>query len=264
MTNFAFAPQSGGMPKIYRQAYTPTTISAGSLPIPGENLLEPVREWINALDWLRSLSPTPVVCSWWDYGYWLTILGNVTSLCDNATINTTQIENVGFTFMANETAALKMLEKYDVTYVLVFVTADVNGNWQDGAGGDNGKWMWMARISGKNRDRFIETGFIDEQHAWINESSFGTYNTTLGKWVWTELGLDSTIYKMMSWGKQRWCDINGVTNPDAAAVIQPEYFDEAYFAMPTRDEASGNYGGIVPIICLYEVNWQKYYDYLRG
>ena len=265
MTNFAFTPQSGGIPKVYRQAYTPTTISAGSLPIPGESLREPVKEWMNALNWLRSISPTPVVCSWWDYGYWLTILGNVTSLCDNATINGTQIENVGFIFMANERYSLKMLKEYDAKYVLVFITIDVNGQWQDGGGGDNGKWMWMARISGKSHDRFIKDGFITEQYAWVNESSFGSYNTTQRKWIWTDLGLNSTIYKMMSWGKQQWCDANGVTNPDAAAVIQPTYFTKAYFAMPTRDEAYSNYAGIVPVVCIYEINWQKYYnDYPSG
>jgi len=257
MTNFAFSPQSGGMPKAYRQAYAPITISVASLPITPE---EPVKVWMDTLGWLKSLSPTPVVCSWWDYGYWLTILGNVTSLCDNATINTTQIENVGFIFMANETQALKMLKLYDVKYVLVFVTADANGNWLDGAGGDNGKWMWMARISGKSRNRFIDNGFIDASSAWINESSFGYYNITLNKWIWNERGISSTIYKLMSWGKTRWCESNGVTDPDAAMAVKPLYFDEAYFAWPTQDEALANYRGVVPIICLYEIKWAEISD----
>jgi len=257
MTNFAFSPQSGGMPRVYTQADTPVTISGGSLSIVPN---APVKAWMDALGWLKSLSTAPVVCSWWDYGYWLTILGNATSLCDNATINTTQIENVGFTFMANETISLKMLEQYDVKYVLVFVTADANGNWLDGAGGDNGKWMWMARISGKNRNRFINNGFIDESNAWINESSFGYFNTTLNKWIWNARGVNSTIYKLMSWAKTRWCESNGVTDPDAVLAIKPEYFDEAYFAWPTRDEAINDYRGVVPLVCIYEVNWQKYYS----
>ncbi|MEM3759641.1 MAG: STT3 domain-containing protein, partial [Candidatus Bathyarchaeia archaeon] len=124
MANFAFSPQSGGVPRVYRQAYTPTTISAGSLPIAPN---QPVKEWLDMLNWLRSnLGPKPigekVVCAWWDYGYWLSILGNVTSLADNATINSTQIENIGFIFMANETQALKMLKLYDAKYILVFTT----------------------------------------------------------------------------------------------------------------------------------------------
>jgi dolichyl-diphosphooligosaccharide--protein glycosyltransferase len=89
------------------------------------------------LDWLKSnvgFRPIneKVVCSWWDYGYWLALLGNVTSLADNATINTTQIENIGFIFMANETQALKMLKFYDAKYVLVFtslVTGQSYSQW---------------------------------------------------------------------------------------------------------------------------------------
>ena len=46
---------------------------------------------------------------WWDYGNWLADLGNVTSLADNTTVNSTQIENVGFIFMGNENQSMAML-----------------------------------------------------------------------------------------------------------------------------------------------------------
>lgn len=254
MTNFAFP-----MPKVYRQAYTPITITAGSLPIVPD---EPVREWLDSLTWMKNnLRSTTVVCSWWDYGYWITALGNVTSLVDNATINSTQIENVGFIFMANETQALKMLELYDAEYILVFTTFDANGNW---AGyGDEGKWMWMARISGKAHDRFIDKGFIDEQTAWTNETKFG--NFTENKWVWYESGMNSTIYKLMSYGKHEWCQKwRGGQDPDTS--VAPEYFAEAYFAGLdlSASDASSKYGGLVPLICLYKIDWEKYYSSHQG
>jgi len=251
MTNFAFPT-----PKVYRQAYSPVTITGGSLAITPN---EPVSEWLDMVKYLNDLqSSTTVVCSWWDYGYWLTALGNVTSLVDNATINRTQIENIGFIFMANETKALKMLKLYDAKYILVFSTFDTSGNWLDWAGGDNGKWMWMARISGKAHDRFLNNGFVDEQSAWTDESAFGSYNTTQNKWVWNERGTNSTIYKLMSWGKGLWCAINQVSDPDTA--VQPLYFKEEYFAGLTLsvNDAKNKYGGVVPLVCLYEIDWQKY------
>jgi len=252
MTSFAFP-----MPKVYRQAWTPVTISAASLPIAPA---EPVHEWLDMLNWVQSnLEVTTVVCSWWDYGYWLTILGNVTSLADNATINTTQIQNIGFTFMANETQALEMLKSYDAKYILVFTTLDINGNWI--GYGDEGKWMWMARISGKARDRFIADGFVDEQHSWTDEDAFGIYNSTRRAWDWNPLGMNSTVYKLMAWGKHRWCQNNEVSDPEEgewmrnglrAADIEPKYFKEAYFAgLDTGQE----YGGIVPLICLYKIDY---------
>jgi dolichyl-diphosphooligosaccharide--protein glycosyltransferase len=250
MTNFAFP-----MPKVYRQAYSPTTISAGSLPIaPGEQ----VREWLDMLQWTQNnLNANTVVSSWWDYGYWLTILGNVTTLADNATINSTQIENVGFSFMANESNSLRMLKQYNTEYVLVFATFDSGGNWLDGGGGDNGKWMWMARISGKAHDRFVNTGLIDEASSWANETVFG--NFTGSKWAWNNAGRNSTVYKLMSWAKNQWCS-GKVTDPDQGNVTRPIYFDEAFFAGKTLtvDNAKNVYGGIVPLVALYKINWALY------
>ncbi|NIO37961.1 hypothetical protein GTO27_09695 [Candidatus Bathyarchaeota archaeon] len=265
MTHFAFP-----MPKVYRQAWSPVTITAASLPIAPN---KPVQEWYDMLGWSKSnLGATTVVCSWWDYGYWLTVLGNVTSLADNATPNRTQIENIGFIFMANETQALKMLREYDAEYILVFTTlalgqtqdaAQTYANW---AGyGEEGKWMWMARISGKAHDRFIENGFVDEQSSWTDESAFGHFNESTRRWDWNILGMSSTVYKLMAWGKHRWCEENNAIDPEVqywndnnltTENIKPSYFEEAYFAGVDQ----GGYGGLVPLVCLYRVDWQKYYD----
>ena len=265
MTNFAFSPQSGGVPKVYSQAYAPITITAGSLPIAPAG---PVQDWLNMLDWTESnLDATTVVCAWWDYGYWLALLGNVTSLADNATINTTQIENIGFIFMANETQALQMLKLYNAKYILVFTSLGVGQDSTTGAWGassagygDEGKWMWMARISGKAHDRFVSNGFIDEQSMWTDETKFGNYNNETNRWEWNDVGKNSTIHKLMSWGKQRWCDENDAT-PDESG-IQPQYFKEAYFAGLTLspNSAYSKYGSLVPLVCLYEIDWSTYYS----
>jgi dolichyl-diphosphooligosaccharide--protein glycosyltransferase len=262
VTNLAFSPQSGGVPRVYGSAYAPITISVASLPIAPA---EPVQEWLNMISWTQNnLESTTVVCAWWDYGYWLSILGNVTTLADNATVNSTQIENIGFIFMANETQSLKMLEKYNATYILVFTVLRIASGTSyytaSFAGyGDEGKWMWMARISGQARDRFIKEGLIDENSSWTDETTFA--NTTSGAWY--DTGKNSTVYKLMSWAKQRWCDVSGSSYvyPDESGV-QPTYFKEAYFAGEdlSFSDAYSKYGSLVPLVCLYKIDWQAYYN----
>jgi dolichyl-diphosphooligosaccharide--protein glycosyltransferase len=268
VTNLVFSPQSGGVPRVYGQAYTPLTISAASLPVTPS---QPVPEWLNMLSWTQNnLNSTTVVCAWWDYGYWLAILGNVTSLADNATINATQIENIGFIFMANETQSLAMLEKYNAKYILVFITVGIgqSSNQQQYVAsfanyGDEGKWVWMARISGQARDRFVRNGFIDANSSWTDETAFGRTDNSTGKWVWNDKGTNSTIYKLMSWAKQRWVDVSGMgyVVPDEPGV-QPQYFKETYFAGEELSfyEAAQSYGGLIPMVALYEIDWQAYHN----
>jgi dolichyl-diphosphooligosaccharide--protein glycosyltransferase len=264
VTNIAFTPQNGGVPRVYGLAYVPITITGGSLPIVPA---QPVQEWINLLSWTQNnLESTTVVCAWWDYGNWLGYLGNVTTLADNTTMNTTQIENIGFIFMANETQSLKMLAQYGAKYILVFTTIVIGTSSAQqyyvaspGGYGDEGKWIWMARISGEASDRFIREGFINENSSWTDETAFGYANNSTGRWVWDDLGKNSTIYKLMSWAEQRWCDVSGggYIYPDEAGV-QPEYFKEAYFSGEGTPPAT--YGGLIPLVALYEIDWQKYYN----
>ena len=264
VTNLAFTPQnegSPGIPRAYGSAYNPIAISASSLPISANT---PVLEWPNMLQWTQNnLNSQTVVCAWWDYGYWLGILGNVTSLADNATVNATQIENVGFMMMANETQSLKMLRQYDAKYILVFVTLRISqsnaqyiadfGQW-----GDEAKWFWMARISGGARQRLTDSGFMDEQSAWTNETTFGVSDQQTGQWDWNDAGTNSTIYKLMSFAKDTWGTTSGTPNGVSTNFggVQPIYFKKAYFS--GEDTHPLAYGGIVPLVALYEIDWAKY------
>lgn len=258
-------------PKVYRQAYTPTTISSGSLSIIPS---EPVQEWINMLYWTRTrLSSKTVVCSWWDYGYWLTVLGNVTTLADNATVNGTQIQNIGFIFMSNETQAIKVLKWYKAEYILVYVTIYYDkekGISLANVGGDEGKWGWMASISGKARERFIKQGLISEGEMWTSnfedvKQMFG--NSTLGiswhdsdrdgsidenEYVQVSKGQNCTIYKLMRYAMERWLQVQKGGSPPATKLL---YFSEAYIAGLENDGTK--YGGIVPLVCLYKINYPE-------
>jgi len=272
MTEFAFSPQTGGIPNVYKQAYTPLTISAASLPIVPNG---PVTQWLEMLTWTKNnLKSTDVVDSWWDYGFWLTIMGNVTTLNDNATINDTQIENVGFTFVANETESLKMLKLYDAKYILVFTTLGLqtsNGvTYALEAGyGDEGKWTWMARISGQSAHK---TGAgnvtIWPGWDWSDERAFGSFpnDTTTtsptywpNNWIWNDRGYNTTIYKLISWARSQYCTAQGVTDPDAGNVTQPQYFEPAYIAglTLTPQVAASNYGNLVPLVALYKIDYPQ-------
>jgi dolichyl-diphosphooligosaccharide--protein glycosyltransferase len=279
MTEFAFSPQAGGIPNVYKQAYAPLTIEAGSLPIIPNG---PVKEWVDMLAWTRSnLNPTDVVVAWWDYGFWLTVLGNVTTLCDNATINDTQIQNVGFTMVANENESVKMLKLYNAKYILVFTTLALqqpSGSttiYAIPAGyGDEGKWSWMARISGQSPH---ETGAGNvtkwEGWNWTDESAFGHYaNTTTywpNNWAWNERGYNTTIYQLMTWARTFYCSAQGVVDPDVGNATGgynpstgvtnpvPLYFKPAYIAGETLAPADANskYGNLVPIVALYKIEY---------
>ncbi len=72
VTNLAFSPQTGGMPRSISQAYVPTAISGSSLPLGGAGLTAPVTAWKDAVEWMKSnVQSTDAVVMWWDYGNWL-------------------------------------------------------------------------------------------------------------------------------------------------------------------------------------------------
>ncbi len=131
-----------------RGSYQPATIVTSSIPTAptgGQELK--YADWLEALSWMRQNTPPgSVVFAWWDYGYWITALGDRRSLADNGTQNSTQISIIAQTFLDNSTLALPNLSRYNVSYVAIFITP--SGGSQGGyqGFGEDGKWYWMARI----------------------------------------------------------------------------------------------------------------------
>jgi dolichyl-diphosphooligosaccharide--protein glycosyltransferase len=267
VTNLAFAPQSGGVPRVYGTAYSPLTISASSLPVGGQGLTSPVPEWLDMLSWTQNnLQSTTVVCAWWDYGNWLGYLGNVTNLADNTTVNGTQIENIGFVFMSNETEAVKMLSNYDASYILVFTVLAI-GQTSSGTYvaspanlGDEGKWIWMAKISGQAHDRLIDEHYIPAADMWTDETPFGAVNNQTNQFEWSDKGLNCTIYKLMSNAWEQWEEQSGQFSSVALTntVVAPTLFKLTYIT--GADIPYYQYGGLIPLVALYEVDYQAYYN----
>ena len=135
-------------------------------------------DWIQTLQWVRQNTPTnSVVISWWDYGYWFAVMGNRTTVVDNATLNSTRIAQVGRLLMSNVTQAAAMAENMGggrPTYVAIFITGSIfpltssassqqyfilqvpSGGGFTAGGGDESKKQWFIRIGGLNESQYLE------------------------------------------------------------------------------------------------------------
>jgi len=100
----------------------PMTVPTSS----GSKAIVPINSaWLDALDYIKhNTSPGSVVVAWWDYGYWIGVVANRTSVDDGSTINGTQIAVVAnvMTAPVNESPAyLTMLRlRPNETYLLVY------------------------------------------------------------------------------------------------------------------------------------------------
>ncbi|MFP3984476.1 MAG: STT3 domain-containing protein [Candidatus Bathyarchaeia archaeon] len=237
-------------PRVYTHAYSPPTILASSVPI---RPTESINEWIETLNWMQlNLPETAIICSWWDYGYWITVRGNQTSLADNATFNSTHIGWIGKVFMSNETEAVRILkEKFNgpdgpPTHILVFTTFNSFGG--DSGYGDEGKWRWMARIANQT----VAPGFY---HEWGDRQEFNTFGTVTEEgWEWNAVGKNTTIYKLMQTAK---LSIAPFEEPP-----QLKYFSVTHYSPGTPVARIGTYQEqpvyLHALVALYEVDYQQY------
>jgi dolichyl-diphosphooligosaccharide--protein glycosyltransferase len=224
-------------PRVLDQAYSPTTIATASVPVKSS---KPINDFFDALTWIRNTQSVQAVVSWWDYGYWITTIGNKPSLADNGTFNSTQIARIGKMFMSNETEALAIIQDWNrhaqnlgktdrITHVLVFTVFDYNGT--DLNYGDETKWVWMARIAG------------------LDDKIYGNV-TGQGNVQWTDdPGKQSLIYKLMQNAKS-------YRVPDKVPWEPLTYFAPAYFSNMYRNDL-WNIDGFNAVVAIYEVKYPK-------
>jgi dolichyl-diphosphooligosaccharide--protein glycosyltransferase len=246
---FVLPSASSDHPRVVERAYSPTTIAASSLPLRTQ-----VSDWLDTLNWIRvNLNETAVVAAWWDYGYWITAIGNRTTLADNGTVNTTQISLIGQMFMSKETEAIEILKgfnergEYEVSHVLVFQTfaIDQSSNQIDDAGyGDEGKWRWMARIGGLDDGQY---GNYTLGRDWIDTNEDGRVNT--GELITNELGNSTVIYKLMHYAR------DSLVYGDSE--IELEHFEKAYFSQDPETLRLYSMGTsqLVAVVCVYEIHY---------
>jgi dolichyl-diphosphooligosaccharide--protein glycosyltransferase len=110
-----------------------------------------------------------VIAAWWDYGYWITVLANRTSLADNATLNATRIATIADMFMNKPADGIHLASSnLRADYILVYVIArpisiENNTYYVLGYGGDESKapvFMTLAGLEG--RKYIMQNGYSTE------------------------------------------------------------------------------------------------------
>ncbi len=263
-------------PRVFSASYTPVTIlsdSTGIGPTTGA-----MTEWVDALAWMRTqLPPNSVIVCWWDYGYWVTIEGNQTTVVDNATFNTTAIAQVGAAFMSNETRAVQILKQqftdktgHSPDYILVFGTFQdsSSNNYPEAGYGDEGKWRWFVQISGNYtllpNGSFHNGTSTNGKHANGQDSLYGNYSigedsvngtasSSSPTLVKNNLGQNTTFYKLLYYAHNRvLMSSTYPTAADAAKSVGMEgYFTEAAMFPSTTT----SYSGIDPIVAIYRIHY---------
>jgi len=138
------------------------------------------QDWPHAMAWLKeNVSSDSIVAAWWDYGYWIEAMANKTTLADGATQNPYQLKDLARIMMLPENESLPLMQKYDVDYIIVFITYDPT-NQQLWGYGDEGKWQAMATIGGFNVTDFYEI------------------NPATGGYSYTAAYTNSTLVRLMS------------------------------------------------------------------
>jgi dolichyl-diphosphooligosaccharide--protein glycosyltransferase len=67
-------------------------------------------DWSDAMQWLReNTSEDTVIAAWWDYGYWISTLGERKTLADNSTLIDWQIRKLASMFMSTPDHAWQIL-----------------------------------------------------------------------------------------------------------------------------------------------------------
>ncbi len=142
----------------FTSANTPVSVANG-----GTAFSTSSTDWFQAFQWMRQTPPGTTIVSWWDYGYWTAVMGNVTSLADNATINETQISLIGRVLVSSPQVSMQILKDqlHQPDYILVFVAGyrfvpsgsqqvyymlTVPTPFPNPAGGDESKKQWFIRI----------------------------------------------------------------------------------------------------------------------
>jgi dolichyl-diphosphooligosaccharide--protein glycosyltransferase len=164
-------PESGNW---ISNADTPPIILTGATSSP------PTNDWLDTLEWIKLNTPeNAVIASWWDYGYWITVLSDRTTIVDNATLSTLQIQKMAKMLMSAPNDSWNMLKEMNADYVVVFLSAQkINDNLEDklyvlGGGGDESKVIWFARIAELPAEKYLKSDGITGTNYFHEQTMLG-------------------------------------------------------------------------------------------
>ena len=161
--------------EVSRLTNTPPTILNG-----GSAYAIATDDWLDALDWMKNNTPKDaVVASWWDYGYWISTMGERATLADNSTISTKIIQNIAKMLLNNPNSSWHSLNEMQADYVLIFVAGEkLNADssqslYRLDGGGDESKKQWFMRIAGLDETKYLHLDGISGTDYFWNETLLG-------------------------------------------------------------------------------------------
>jgi len=121
------------VPMFYPEQINWSNNNAGAPPTilnSGTQLNLSTNDWADSMQWLRENTPEDaVIASWWDYGYWISTLGERKTLADNATLIDWQIRKIAAMYMSTPENAWQILmseANTDVGSYYVTLPADIS------------------------------------------------------------------------------------------------------------------------------------------
>jgi dolichyl-diphosphooligosaccharide--protein glycosyltransferase len=141
----------------------------------------PQTAWLDSLDWVSKNTPKDaVIASWWDYGYWITTIGNRTTLADNATINWTRIAAIGQMLMSEPREGVQIAKNLQADYILIYVSAnripfnDTSSFYLLGPNGDESKIVWFVTNAGLDKRFYLEPDDFTPKPRFWNSTLLGS------------------------------------------------------------------------------------------
>ncbi len=160
---------------LFTTTKTPPTILNG-----GSAFTVSTTDWLDSMEWIKNNTPKDaVVAAWWDYGYWISTMGERATLADNSTVNTKVIQNIAKMLLSNPDASWQMLQEMQADYVLVFVAGEKlkidspDSFYVLRGGGDESKKQWFMRIAGLDESQFLHSNGSDGTDYFLNETLLG-------------------------------------------------------------------------------------------
>lgn len=195
-------------------AVVPTIVEAGV----GLSVNAP--SWINTLYWIKNnTSKDSVIVAWWDYGYWISVVGERASIADGSTLNFTQIHILAKALTSDEVTAAKTLisnfnipphKLYVATYEF-FIVDDGNKRVYPGPlvlsrsdgtpiflGADGAKGISaIYRIAGVDIDREVSRGGGEYVKIYQYSTTRGyMYSYVLPNWASSKVN-EALLYKIL-------------------------------------------------------------------
>ena len=157
-------------------AKAPPTILNGGTVYPVST-----NDWLESMEWIKNNTPKDaVIAAWWDYGYWISTLGERATIADNSTLNDSIIENLAKMFTSSPKEGWQILRDMQADYVIVFISGQRLAVDNEGqalyilqGGGDESKKQWFIRIAGNPMGQYLQSDGISGTDYFWNDTMLG-------------------------------------------------------------------------------------------